>query len=509
MDALGAPSAASAADPAFLLLRARAFAGMGDKLAFASELREALKRFPDDPAFARLFLARVGSVPSSDDERELGRTIVSRLPRYLTVDPEIGVLAAPLMPDVSARRDAVLAFRAAGGSSPAASLRALEYGIIDERTAAAELLSSTRPVALSDLVSLLALAGSPAGRDAVTASILGWTGEIDTDADGDGIAEGAINVAGGLTTGWKLDSKQEGRTDFQASFADGVPVSVLVDRPGSRIDVAYSAYPAVDSVAFIDKAERRSYSFAPGAYSYAPLAMRAFAGEGRSTMLLPYAVSQPDPSERSCVVAALGVAVDTGATRRLTVLAKGIPLSSTYYVDGRLVSMTSYEEGRPLLERIDADGDGRFEAERGFSAAPDGTFIPAWQRVDSKGDGVFDYREQPIFPFRKEWDYDRDGSVDAVQFQLNDGSIEQQFSSRLDGRLDETLIVKDGKIIAVSRNGTTLALVPDSNAKLTWIGRKAFDLGSNLPAGEGIFSNMGTRYRVTRIGDLAFAELIP
>ena len=78
-----------------------------------------------------------------------------------------------------------------------------------------------------------------------------------------------------------------------------------------------------------------------------------------------------------------------------------------------------------------------------------------------------------------------------MQFQLSDGSIEQQFSSRLDGRLDETLIVKDGAIVALSRNGVSLSLVADSNPQLTWIGGKSFDLGRNLPAGRGHFFRYG------------------
>jgi hypothetical protein len=99
--------------------------------------------------------------------------------------------------------------------------------------------------------------------------------------------------------------------------------------------------------------------------------------------------------------------------------------------------------------------------------------------------------------------------VDAAQLSLADGSVVQEFSSRLDGTFDETIVVKGGKIISLSREGKGLALIPDSNARLTWIGRKPFDLGRNLPDGDGVYSRMGTRYRITLVGGLAFAELIP
>jgi len=507
LDALGSPSAAASVDRSYRRIRARAYAGAGDAEAFAAELREAFERFPDDSSFARLFLAHAGIIPSSDIARELGETILSRLSSYSAVDPELPVLAAPLMADIGAKRDAVLAFRAAGGSSPAATLRALEYGLIDEAAASAELLSGSGPVELSDLRSLLALAGSPAGREKVASALSAWSGEIVSDRDG--TAESGFSISKGLVDGWALDSRHEGRKDTRAIFADGLPVSLALDRAGVEIDVSYSAYPAVASVEFSEKSERRSYSFGPEAFSFSPLAMLRFVGEGRSSISFPYANPSADISERSCVAAALSVEVDSGSSRKVTQLDHGLPLSSTAYEGGRLYSKTSYVRGKPVLEKADADGDGRFRTERGFYLKPDGSSDIAWVRTASQGDGVFDYYEQTVFPFRKEWDFDRNGSVDAVQFQLPDGSIEQEFSSRLDGRLDEALIVKSGRIVALSMDGVALALLPDANAKLTWIGRKSFDLGRNLPAGEGFFHYQGMRYRLTRIGDLAFGEIIP
>jgi hypothetical protein len=511
-DALGAidpPALDSAADPALHLIRARALAGLGRQRAFTEELSFALRRFPDDPAFARLFLTHAGNVPDSAEARELGEIILSRLTRYSAVDPELPVLASPLIGDISVRRDAVTAYRAVGGSSAAASLRALEYGLIDEASASAELLASAHPVALKSLASLWALAGSPAGRDQVFQALAEWSGTVEEDLDGDGIAEGSFTIANGLVTGWNLDSRQNGMIDSRAIFADGLPASITLERTGLEIEIAYSVYPAVSSVSFYEKGERRGYSFGPEAFSFSPIDMRVFAGTGKTAIFFPFPVSVPDPSDRSCMAAALSIMVEAGSSRSVTLLEKGIPISSSAYRDGRLFSTTTYSRGSPVLERIDSDGDGRFETERFFSMDADGVARPSWLRTDLNGDGVFEYREQLVFPFRKEWDYDGNGSIDALQFQLADGSIEKQFSSRLDGRLDEAVVVKGGKIVSLARDGVSLPLLPDANPQLTWIGKKSFDLGRNLPRGEGIFSTMGKRYRLTRIGEFAFAELVP
>jgi hypothetical protein len=509
LDALGAPGADTTADSAYRLVRARALAGMGDARAFSAEIGEDLRRFPEESAFARLFIAKAGKVPSSVQLRALGETIVGRLPRYAETDSELPVLAAPLLPDLQARRDAVLAYRAGGGKSAAATLRALEYGVIDESAASAELLSGSYPVALGDLVSLMALAGSPAGRDAVFSALSAWSGTILVDADSDDVFEGRFTLSKGLVTAWSSDSRQEGIVDRQATFAEGLPQGIRLSRGDIEIDVAYTTYPAVSSVSFVAMGERRSYAFGPEAFAFAPLAMRPFAGSGKSAIYVPYPVDIPDPSEGSCLAAALSVEKSSGDSREVTMLEKGVPVSSTVYKGDAVYSRRSYENGRPVLERVDADGDGRFETERGFALGADGAWEIAWLRTDQDGDGVFEYREQTVFPFLKEWDYDGNGSIDARQYQLADGSVRKEFSSRLDGRLDEVVVVKDGRIVSLSRNGVALELIPDSNRGLTWIGRKIIDLGRNLPEGEGIFTFMGKRYTLVRVGSFAFAELVP
>jgi tetratricopeptide (TPR) repeat protein len=507
--ALEPPAIDSAVDPAYHLIRARASLGLGDIRAFISELSFSLRRFPDDSASARLFLTSAGSIASSADAREIKEIILGRLPRYSAADPELPVLAAPFMGDIDAKRTAVLAYRAAGGSSAAATIRALEYGLIDEASASSELLAGPPIVALRDLTSLRVLAGSPAGRDVVLKALSGWSGVVKTDLDNDGVAEGSFYLAKGIVTEMQMDSNQDGSISYRASFSDGLPAHIILQRPGLEIDITYSAYPAVSSISFAEKSEKRGYSFGPDVFSYAPIDMRAFAGAGRTALFFPYFVSVLDPSERVCASTALSVAVATGSSRSVTFLEKGIALSAAVYEGGRLRSTTTFERGRPVLERIDIDADGRFETERVYSADFEGAAQPSWLRVDSDGDGVSEYREQLVFPYRKEWDYDGNGSVDALQVQLADGATEQRFSSRLDGRLDETVVVKEGKITSLTRDGVSLPLLPDANPKLTWIGSKRFDLGRNLPAGEGVFSAMGMRYKLTRVGEFAFAELIP
>jgi tetratricopeptide (TPR) repeat protein len=514
MDALGAPGGDSAVDPAFRLARAKALWGTGDSRAFLAEIDEGLRRFPADSSFARLFIAKAGRIPPSERSRALGGAILGRLKIYAAADPELPVLASPLMPDIASRRDAVLAFRSAGGRSPKASLRALEYGIIDERTASSELLSNGGTVALDDLSSLSALAGSPEGRTAVWKALAEWSGTVLVDADSDGVYEADFTLDKGLVRGWERDSWQAGFIDERAGFANGLPREVSLKRADEELIIEYSEYPAVSSVAFLLNGNRKRYALAPEAFAFAPLNYAVFLGTGKDSILLPRSSGAADPTERSVALAASSVEILSGDKREVVALDRGQPASAVTYSGDRLVSKREYEKGRPTIERADDDGDGRFETEKSF--APEGApgsgaeaWAVAWVRVDADGDGVYEYREQARFPFLKEWDYDGDGGVDARRETLADGSVKEGYSSRLDGRMDEEIVLKDGKVVSVSRDRKRLDLVPDANHQVTWIGHKPFDLGAGLPDGTGIFSHSGARYRLTRIGAFAFAELIP
>jgi hypothetical protein len=514
LDALGSPASENEIDPAYGLIRAKALVGMGEGPGFTDQIENCLRRFPNDVSFARLFMAHAGKIPSSEKARALGELILGRVSSYASADPEFPVVAAPLMRDLSSRRDAVLAYRAMGGASSKATLRALEYGILDEAAASAELLSGKYPVSLEDLSALLALAGSPDGRSAVQSAIASWTGEVLVDADSDGIYEARFDLDKGSVRGWSLDSRQSGFVDEKADFSEGLPKELKLSRDGLDIEVKYDTYPAASIIAFDRKGTVSRYAFGPGGFAFAPLEMRPFAGSGKDSIYFPYAQGATDPSERACAAVALSVENVEGNKRELVTLNRGLPVSAVTFVDERLFSERSYEKGHPVLERVDADGDGRFETERIFepekgARGEEGPWRVAWIRSDLDGDGVYEYREQTVFPFLKEWDYEGNGNVDARRENLSDGSVRESFSSRLDGRLDEEIVVKDDKIVSIARNGVRLALIPDSDPRLTWIGEKKFDLGSELPSGEGIFTHMGKRYRLIRIGALAFAELIP
>lgn len=492
------------------LAAAQALYGLGKRDAAFNEIAEAARLFPAEPRLARLFFKEAAGAPETDAIRDLGTLFLRRLPSLAEADPDLRVLAAPFIPDEGARRDSILAYRAMGGSSSQASLRALEYGIIDDSACVAELFSG-KSLLLSDLFSLRSLLRDKKGEAALDTALTAYSGTIAADRDADGFAEETAVYEKGLLRSYSLDGDQDGRPELQVSAREGIPASLKLSRAGLSLEASYSRYPYVDSLRFFSGGGAREYRFGPEAFIYAPLSLEAFPSGADDRIYLPAPSQASDPSERSAAAAALSLRAQNGEYQDFVTFDAGIPLRRERYLGGRLYGALDYKDGQPGLERLDVDGDGRFETERVYDPAGDGSDASIRSlRVDSDGDGVFEYREETAFPHLKEWDFDGDGLVDARQTSLAQGGARREFSSRLDGRFDETLVVDGkGRIVSFERAGKPLRLIADKNPRLRWIGRKPLDLGGNLPSAEGLYRYKNLRYRLVYSGDDAFAEPIP
>jgi len=487
--------------------------GLGKREAAFREIGEGARLFPSEPRFARLFFEeslRDSTVPETDAIRDLGGLFLRRLPGLAELEPELRVLAAPFIADEGERRDSILAFRAMGGSSAQASLRALEYGIIDDSKCVAELFAASS-ILLSDLSSLRGLLRDEKGVAALDEALSGYSGKVLADRDGDGFAEESAVYEKGLLRAYSLDGNQDGRPELIIEAKEGLPASLSLSRDGLSLEASYSRYPYVSSLRFLSSGSAREYRFGPEAYIYAPLLLTAFPSAADDRIYFPEASPVPDPSERSAVAAALSLAARNGEYQDLISFDAGVPLRRERFLGGKLYGLLDYRNGRPGLERVDADGDGRFETERSYDPEGDGSEASIRSlRVDLDGDGVFEYREEIAFPHLKEWDFDGDGLVDARQTSVAQGGSRREFASRLDGRFDEVLVADaEGRIVSFERGGKALKLVADRNAKLRWIGSKPFDLASNLPPSEGLYRYKNLRYRLVYSGDDAFAELVP
>ena len=518
---------AAVLDPSRYLLRALSFMGQGRMADAIRELRTAADRFPSDKDFPRLFFERFSSEPPDSEARALGDLFVRRLSALATADQELLVLAVPFILDARQREDSIRAFRAQGGSSARATIEALRYGIIGDEAALAELFSGSYALRLADLEETEGLLGTAAGRKRLAVLLSSFSGTIRADRDHDGFDEESVVYEKGALSAWKRDADQDGSVDAAVAFHEGFPSGSMSRRGDELITIGYGTYPYAVQITYartpsvrslaslvlsgsgLDAPAEELYRFAPEAFMVKPLFFKAFPSATEPAIFLPEPSVIPPPLRQAAASAALLVELVEAGQRDLVYLDHGIPQRRLRFVDGRLYADLSYSAGRPGIEKLDSDGDGRFETERAYRDGSDPAEL-AWIRVDADGDGLFEYHEDMTFPFRKEWDLDRNGSVDAVERRTAEGGRILEFSSGLDGILDEVIVIDgSGATVSVARKGRVSIMVPDANPSVSWIGRKEFDLGSNVPASEGIYTYMNRRYRLVYSGKQAYAELLP
>lgn len=514
----------------YFLIRAKAFYGLGRPGEARRQIAEGSRRFPLDPRFARLFFEREAA-PPAEDARSLGDYFLRRLPELSETDAEMPLLAQGFIPDATRRRDLLLGFRAQGGGSGRSTILALEAGLLSPTAAVGEFFRTALPLRLGELEDLSRALESDPDHGGLASLLAGLDGILEADRDGDGIPDEKARYAAGSLQSWGLDADQDGRDELELSFREGLPVSALIRQGMIAIEVAYSVYPWIESLRFsdlsparlmgspvaeVDRPSPRRYRFGPEILGYRPLDLLPFPGP-LASFYLPRPVPAAVPLEQAALVAALEVRRVLPEYEELVFLDHGIPLRRERYREGRLFARLEYRQGLAQTELLDLDGDGRFEVLRRYAGEGgeatlhgDGDDAIVSVSVDADGDGFAEYQESFRPPFRKQWDYNGDGLSDAVETKTEDGFLRREFSSRLDGELDEVLIFEPGgRLISAEREGESLVLVPDANPRLRWIGEKPFDLGSNLPASEGVYRYMGRRYRLIVVGSEAFAELIP
>jgi hypothetical protein len=406
---------------------------------FRRRIIETLDRYPRDPRPLRIFFDYARRIMPGEADIALMELALRRLPFLLETDPELGWMAAPFIRDAAEARRLVAAYRSGGlkqfqsedfRPNPASIPLALNFGLIDDDTAAAELFAP-RPGQDIDRDLIIAVANqlrSETGRNLFVEKLLSFTGVISADEDRDGHHESRAVYRSGIIQEYTYDADQDGLADLFMLFHAGSPQwaeqTALPDAASPEDDyrlralVLWESYPMVQRVML----KEIIYFPAPGAFQFAPVRFVEIAATGTYAGLL---YPEPDPhlpriGRRSLVsFSALIQRAGTefeGSVERITI-ERGIPLRAEETLDGQLVSVTEFEDGWPLLQRLDMDLDSRMETVRRFrktSLPPDPldyrSLIESAES-DWNGDGIFEYAEL----YREDgsvvcsWDMDGDG----------------------------------------------------------------------------------------------------
>jgi hypothetical protein len=174
----------------------------------------------------------------------------------------------------------------------------------------------------------------------------------------------------------------------------------------------WEQYPAVLHA----ELEDRRYTPRPADYFYTPLRFAPLVEGGPDYPLR----QEPLPvlTERSLLAFSAILeqpnAEFPGGRERIE-LRGGVPVKSWIYLDGKTAAETEFSEGRPRIQRLDLDMDGRIETVRHFSALR--PYSVAVSESDWDGDGIFEYAEtfQEDGTIKKSWDLDKDGTRETEQ----------------------------------------------------------------------------------------------
>ncbi|MDR3333539.1 MAG: hypothetical protein LBT13_01440 [Treponema sp.] len=424
-------------------LQLLALKGTGDRESFRALMAKTLEAYPRDPRPVRLLFDYADQFPAGDDV-PLVALALRRLPALLKVDRELAYRGVPFIHNIEAARTIIGAYRATNDGVPASIPVALYLGLIDETQAIDELfhphkealpgglggLDPPKEVTLdkSLLQPVWALLRHDEGRASFTRNLLRFSGVITEDVDQDGYVESWVRYKDGMIIGYSHDTDQDGLPELIVSFMAGVPIGAkFFSGEGERVAVQWETYPAVLETELEGgryRARFREFFFAPLRFTvlfesgFLYPEWDALGGKLSRRNLLSSVTSIERPGQ------------EIKGTIEQVDFAQGIPQKARVFLDGRLVSETIFQLGRPIIQRIDLDMDGRLETTRrlqqvqGDADPVNYKLIIEFSESDWDGDGICEYSEQYVFNdglrILRSWDMDRDGRREYVETVMKD-----------------------------------------------------------------------------------------
>jgi hypothetical protein len=283
---------------------------------------------------------------------------------------------------------------------PASLPAALRLGVIDEETAIGELFTKSGAFNRIDMALLgevWELLRREEARGLFRRNLSAFSGVLTEDTNGDGIPDTFTEYSGGTLKQYSYDADQDGVPDLTVYFEGGDPGRALVFIPPETsrktVTIYWERYPAVLEADL----EGVRYVFRPMDLFYTPL---EFVNIWNSGLLFPERDPyNPPVTRRVLVTYALRVerpSLEFSGGIEIVELNQGIPVRAREYVGETMATETEFLRGRPQLQRVDINLDGRIDTVRHFSR---------------------DYRDVEL---EELWDYDRDFdyTIDIVDGEL-------------------------------------------------------------------------------------------
>jgi len=377
------PVAVETADAAMLRLAALKGLINGGAVSYSAEFRrrmsEAMNRYSRDPRALRLLFNYAnyayadGREPNRDDIR-LMELALERLPFLLPADPELAWIAAPFINDIEKARSLLADYRAGSSKpNPASLVPALNLGLLNDIDAVEELFARGNPadpaaafvVDRDILVNVWKLLRSEEGRNHIAKKLQFFSGAITEDEDHDGFAESRSVYKQGVIEEYYFDTDQDRLEDVMIMFNSGNPQWARI--PAIPAVIFWESYPSVQRTVL----ESGLYLPTPGGFRFAPIRFIEICASDTTPGLL-YPRREPlqqGITRRTLVSSAVSVqqpSVEFPGGLEHIYLDNGIPINAEVILGNKTVSFTEFENGRPVIQWLDLDLDGRMETLRHF-----------------------------------------------------------------------------------------------------------------------------------------------
>jgi len=434
------PVAVETADAAILRLTAlKGLANEGFETAsgeFLKRTTEAMNRYPRDSRVLRVLFdyannAYVGGRKPDAGDVAVLELALERLPFLLPKDPELAWIAAPFINDTGKAKRLLADYRAAyPNRNPASLVPALNLGLLNDNDAVDELLArDASPAFVVDrdiLVNVWKLLRSEDGRDYMARKLRTFSGSITEDEDHDGYNECRSVYKQGVLEEYYYDADQDRLEDVTVVFNSGNPQWARM--PSLPAVVFWEKYPSVQRT----ELGNSRYFPAPGGFLFAPLGFVELCGSDSTPGLL-YPRREPlqyGITRRALASFAVSVqqpsAEFSGGIERVY-LENGIPVNAEVILDGKTVSFTEFDNGRPVVQWLDLDLDGRMETVRRFRKNIfTGRSALNWDDLQGRlpqgglSPGGRDFQK---LLESSESDWNGDGKFESVELYREDGSV--------------------------------------------------------------------------------------
>jgi hypothetical protein len=372
----------------------------------------------------RLFFDYASRRDPDRDDIALMDIALKRLPFLLESDQDLAWMAVPFISDTAEARRLLSAYRAGSlrgradnnfKPNPASIIHALNLGLLDDNDAVDELF--TESVLEREILAAIGnLLRADEGRDYLARKLHSFTGAITDDEDHDGYAESRAIYHNGSLQEYYYDADQDGVADLFVMFIAGSPqqAELKVSPAGGngkvKVLIRWERYPSVQRTLW----GTESYLPAPGGFQFSPVKFMELCASKAYTGLLFPRRDSPGSGLNRRMLASFTVSVQRPSPEfkggvEQVFLERGRPLRAEVTLNGAVVSFTEFENGYPLVQRLDMDLDGRMETVRHFDTKGLRSLESDW-----KGGGLFAsaelYREDGSVVYS--WDLDGDGILE-------------------------------------------------------------------------------------------------